>query len=374
MKRNHLLCASLLLSVLTSNQLSAQENILPETGNVGIGTTNPTEKLQVNGTARIDSMLVVKDSMIVQKGTILQDNLTVEGDLKLMGNSYFNQSIYYLNPPVLTPGSPGLRLLGTVASGMLKSLNFLELLHGDLLTCNPEPDGTYLPYWKTGTNKVYVDCPNTFVGINTINPTHNLHIIGDQLTTGAGQFQKLGVNTEPNLFAALNLRTGNYGAGLEINIDNPDEYTKALFIHANSPKAEIIKVVKDSDNPSIVRFMLNADGYMQIHNGTQKTLQLDTDGLLHARRIKVDVVSWPDYVFDPNYELPTIEEVADYIEENNHLPGIPDAATMEKDGIDLTETNKMLVEQVEEQMLYIIELKKELEALKVEIEALKEGE
>jgi hypothetical protein len=47
---------------------------------------------------------------------------------------------------------------------------------------------------------------------------------------------------------------------------------------------------------------------------------------------------------------------------------------MEKDGIDLTETNKMLVEQVEEQMLYIIELKKELEALKVEIEALKEGE
>jgi hypothetical protein len=257
---------------------------------------------------------------------------------------------------------------------MLKSLNFLELLHGDLLTCNPEPDGTYLPYWKTGTNKVYVDCPNTFVGINTINPTHNLHIIGDQLTTGAGQFQKLGVNTEPNLFAALNLRTGNYGAGLEINIDNPDEYTKALFIHANSPKAEIIKVVKDSDNPSIVRFMLNADGYMQIHNGTQKTLQLDTDGLLHARRIKVDVVSWPDYVFDPNYELPTIEEVADYIEENNHLPGIPDAATMEKDGIDLTETNKMLVEQVEEQMLYIIELKKELEALKVEIEALKEGE
>jgi hypothetical protein len=231
-----------------------------------------------------------------------------------------------------------------------------------------------LPYWKTGTNKVYVDCPNTFVGINTINPTHNLHIIGDQLTTGAGQFQKLGVNTEPNLFAALNLRTGNYGAGLEINIDNPDEYTKALFIHANSPKAEIIKVVKDSDNPSIVRFMLNADGYMQIHNGTQKTLQLDTDGLLHARRIKVDVVSWPDYVFDPNYELPTIEEVADYIEENNHLPGIPDAATMEKDGIDLTETNKMLVEQVEEQMLYIIELKKELEALKVEIEALKEGE
>jgi hypothetical protein len=374
MKRNHLLCASLLLSVLTSNQLSAQENILPETGNVGIGTTNPTEKLQVNGTARIDSMLVVKDSMIVQKGTILQDNLTVEGDLKLMGNSYFNQSIYYLNPPVLTPGSPGLRLLGTDASGMLKSLNFLELLHGDLLTCNPEPDGTYLPYWKTGTNKVYVDCPNTFVGINTINPTHNLHIIGDQLTTGAGQFQKLGVNTEPNLFAALNLRTGNYGAGLEINIDNPDEYTKALFIHANSPKAEIIKVVKDSDNPSIVRFMLNADGYMQIHNGTQKTLQLDTDGLLHARRIKVDVVSWPDYVFDPNYELPTIEEVADYIEENNHLPGIPDAATMEKDGIDLTETNKMLVEQVEEQMLYIIELKKELEALKVEIEALKEGE
>ncbi len=251
----------------------------------------------------------------------------------------------------------------------------MELIHGDLLTCNPEPDGTYLPYWKTGTNKLYVECPNTFVGINTMYPTHNLHVIGDQLTTGAGQFKQLGLNTPPNLFGALNIKTGaQFGAGIEINVDNTTQYSKALFIHANSPKAEIMKVIKDSDPDSIARFYLSVDGIMQVHNGIRKTLQLDQDGLLHARRVKVDVLNWADYVFEPTYDLPTIEEVETYIEENNHLPGIPAASTIEQEGLDVAEANRMLMEQLEEQMLYIIQLKKELELLKVEINAIKEGE
>ncbi len=87
MKRNHFLRAAIILCTFCANQLSAQENTLPENGNVGIGTTNPTERLQVNGSARIDSMLVVRDSMIVHKGTVMEDNLTVEGDLKLNGNA-----------------------------------------------------------------------------------------------------------------------------------------------------------------------------------------------------------------------------------------------------------------------------------------------
>jgi hypothetical protein len=369
-----LIAVAAMYSLLNVNYAVAQENVISENGNVGIGTTNPTEKLQVNGTARIDSMLIVKDSMIVHKGTIFQDNLTVEGDLKLTGNAYFNSPIYYPNSPVAS-NAQGLKLLGTDETGIVKSLTYAEMVKTpSLLTCLAEPDGTYLPYWKTGTSKVFVDCPNTHVGINTYNPTHNLHLIGNQLTEGTGQFTRFGINCAPNQFSSLNVQSGNNGAAVELTSNNPGQYTKLLFMHANSPGTEIMKVVKDSDDPSIVRFMLTADGFMQIHNGVKKTLQLDTDGLLHARRVKVDVVNWPDYVFESNHKLPTIEEVDTYIQENNHLPGIPDAASMEKNGLDVTEANKMLMEQVEEQMLYIIQLKKELEQLKSEFSELKKGE
>lgn len=46
-----------------SNNSFSQSNSLPTTGNVGIGTTNPCMKLQVNGSARIDSTLMVRDSI-----------------------------------------------------------------------------------------------------------------------------------------------------------------------------------------------------------------------------------------------------------------------------------------------------------------------
>ncbi len=58
---------SLILLFLGFSTVKAQENILQESGNVGIGTINPTEKLVVRGKVSIDSMLVVKDSILVNK-------------------------------------------------------------------------------------------------------------------------------------------------------------------------------------------------------------------------------------------------------------------------------------------------------------------
>lgn len=47
--------------------VSAQENVIHESGNVGIGTTNPEAKLDVKGKVNIDSTLVVKDSVTIEK-------------------------------------------------------------------------------------------------------------------------------------------------------------------------------------------------------------------------------------------------------------------------------------------------------------------
>ena len=48
-----------------------------------------------------------------------------------------------------------------------------------------------------------------------------------------------------------------------------------------------------------------------------------------------------------------------HIKQNKHFPNIPSAATVEKNGIDLGDMNKRLLEKIEELTLYMIELKKE---------------
>jgi cell division protein FtsB len=53
------------------------------------------------------------------------------------------------------------------------------------------------------------------------------------------------------------------------------------------------------------------------------------------------------------------------------LPGIPSANDIKENGINVTEVQSKMLEKIEEQTLYMIELKKENEVLKQEINKLK---
>jgi hypothetical protein len=57
---------------------------------------------------------------------------------------------------------------------------------------------------------------------------------------------------------------------------------------------------------------------------------------------------------------------------NKHLPDIPSAEEMEEQGLDLGDMQIKLLQKIEELTLYVIELKKENEVMKGEIEKLKE--
>ena len=77
-----------------------------------------------------------------------------------------------------------------------------------------------------------------------------------------------------------------------------------------------------------------------------------------------DINAVPDYVFEEDYDLRTIEEVAEYVQENKHLPEVPSAQEMGKEGQDLGSMNLLLLKKVEELTLYLIEQQKELEQLR----------
>lgn len=101
--------------------------------------------------------------------------------------------------------------------------------------------------------------------------------------------------------------------------------------------------------------------------------KLTVKGKIHTQEVRVDMSGplVPDYVFAENYKLKSLQEVDDYIKENKHLPEIPSAQEIEKNGLMLAEMNMNLLKKIEEMTLYMIEQSKEIEVLKKENESFK---
>ena len=73
--------------------------------------------------------------------------------------------------------------------------------------------------------------------------------------------------------------------------------------------------------------------------------------------------NWPDYVFEEKYGLLPIAELEKYIQQNKHLPNIPSASEIEKEGIDLGANQTLLLQKIEELTLYIIDQHNRIENL-----------
>jgi hypothetical protein len=100
--------------------------------------------------------------------------------------------------------------------------------------------------------------------------------------------------------------------------------------------------------------------------------KLSVDGTIGAREVIVTSTTWPDYVFESNYKLPSLELIERYIRENQHLPEVPTAKEVDANGIKLAEMNALLLKKIEELTLYQIESNKQIQLLKKEVEQLKE--
>jgi len=98
---------------------------------------------------------------------------------------------------------------------------------------------------------------------------------------------------------------------------------------------------------------------------------ISADGNIRTREVKVEATNWPDYVFQPDYKLMPLEELAAHIRDNGHLPHIPKAQDIEANGLALGEMNRTLVEKVEELTLYLLQCHEEIKLLQKEVQELK---
>ncbi|MFY7740838.1 MAG: hypothetical protein ACOVQC_10000 [Flavobacterium sp.] len=92
--------------------------------------------------------------------------------------------------------------------------------------------------------------------------------------------------------------------------------------------------------------------------------KLFVEGGILTEKVKVALRStnnWADYVFADDYKLMPLKQVEEFINNNNHLPGVDSAEDLAKNGLDLSEMQAKQMEKIEELTLYIIEQNKTLE-------------
>ncbi len=137
--------------------------------------------------------------------------------------------------------------------------------------------------------------------------------------------------------------------------------------------------ITDNDIKNSIKMKIQNDGKIIIGNPASITspgsykLYVETGILTEKVRVAIKTsADWADHVFSPNYRLMPLAEVSAYINKNKHLPGVPSAQELIKEGgIDVNQMFAKQMEKIEEQMLYLIELNKEIQQLKLENELLK---
>lgn len=208
-------------------------------------------------------------------------------------------------------------------------------------------------------------------------------------STSSGEFQLMTSHNTSAISGTTNLQkkvrfTANEN-GVTVRMDPLKTFVDLSFIDAAQPtdqRAFTIRTVgaNHATAPNTLEFwdpngngnafftmpVRIGGGYADV-NILQSGYDLYVEGGIRSTTVKVDAyANWPDYVFAPTYDLMSLKATEEYIEENSHLPGVPSAAEVTKEGIDLAEMNAILLKKVEELTLHMIELQKQVNQLQNE--------
>ena len=304
---------------------------LKSNGNVGIGTTAPGYKLQVVG------------DMYASNGLSLRaDN---GNQLRLIrGNYGFIHRNDGTNYYMLTTASGDQN-----GSWSSKRPFRINIPTGDVFL---------------GNNNLNVVGNN--VGIQNTNPKGHLQV-NDRLvinSPGAGYWGWIGNNVywDSNTSAENNPKRVVSGHAAEYGFTNTGDLllrTAASGTANTKVNYKLNMIVKNNGGIGINTWDV-PEGY-----------ELAVNGAILAEEVRVRPSSyWPDYVFGSKYKLMSIDEVAQYITENGHLPNMPKAEVVEAEGYHVGEMDVKLLEKIEELTLYAIDADEKIEEQQQQINEL----
>ncbi|MNQ57814.1 hypothetical protein D3C85_719830 [compost metagenome] len=180
------------------------------------------------------------------------------------------------------------------------------------------------------------------------------------------------LNNSTSDFTAKTLNTSRINLNVPGSQDLIDAFTidvSSFGTAENAARSSYFRV-RDIGGGYATPFIIKGNGFVGIGT-TNPTSLLTVAGNINSREVKVTVDAGADFVFENNYNLPSLDFVDKYIKENKHLPEIASADEMKKDGINLSEMNIKLLQKIEEMTLYMIEQNKSIQELKQEIKDIK---
>ena len=192
---------------------------------------------------------------------------------------------------------------------------------------------------------IAVSVSSNGMGVGTVNPEARLHVpFGTDagLPNTSNGFLMLGLGSSTNVVMDNNeILARNNGAASDLFLQHS---AGNLILCGNEQGAVGIGVSSGASIPA---------GYM-----------LAVDGKIISEELKVQLSgNWPDYVFANNYNLKSFDQLRSFIDANKHLPNIPPAAEVEKNGIEVGDMQKRMIEKIEELTLYILELENRVKKL-----------
>ena len=339
--------------------LNSSQFVMDRKGNVGIGTTSTSAKLDVaDGN---------------NQGTLYPVIRLTSKDVNAEPNQSLGEIQFYNKDADGAHISSFIKNIATETYGRKGVLSF----------------GTSGVNSTNATEKMRLN-EKGYLGIGTTNPKAKLDVngiiqVGSRSATGGGIIiaQKyagndyIGTLSSNYSSGALIMGYGaagmpNQGASGQLvsTFDNFNGFRSAIrvasgtFEFVSSP-TKLQTTVGNQINVES-RFFINNQGKVGIGTKTMGNHKLAVEGSIGAREIKVEVNGWSDFVFYEDYNLPTLKEVENHIKEKGHLKDIPSAKEVEKNGFFLGEMDAKLLQKIEELTLYTIEQEKKIKALEVE--------
>ncbi|WP_421876517.1 hypothetical protein [Marinoscillum sp.] len=181
------------------------------------------------------------------------------------------------------------------------------------------------------------------VGIGTTNPSQQLHLT-EKLKLNWNDANTVSTDDSPTIYAS--------GQGSSYPFSGRGNLILQTRATNSNGFGDLVVMTGQTATP---KFVVKALGDVGIGTTTPDS-KLTVKGNIHAEEVKVDLnVPGPDYVFDEEYELASLDEINAYIKAHKHLPEVPSAKEMEANGINLSEMNMLLLKKVEELTLLLIE-------------------
>lgn len=284
-------------------------------------------------------------------GTTIQKQFEVNGDVRFLAHMQDENNGFEISRGINPPTRRGITL-GDNPDGSFnfwinsyQSNNAFKFLQFD-----PGTNTTKQLLTVTGEGHVGIgtNIPLEFQdGTPSNNPSHRIiHMKGENpairlenTTTNTSDF----VITSGNGMGRLITDKGLVVFLQATGVNTPDNYFTIVKNHSNFSSP-----ISDSD----VLFKVNNDGYLGAHG------------------VKVTAGTFPDYVFDDNYDLMDLNVLKSYIETYNRLPGIPSATEIMKEGLDVGKLILMQMEKIEELTLHIIALSEQNQNIAKKLELL----